>query len=322
MNTKLALLIVAMALAAGLTNNAFAHKSQVVGDYLIEVGWKEEPAIAELDNAITVAITSATEDDKANAGTMSDTMNADSMTHETSPNEMASNDTASTVEEHHDEEEGPLKNGITGLESTLEVTVTLNGEKTTLNMTEDHDNPGMYIGEFTPSVTGYPTVHLFTTINDNPVEATFHPEEIEDGAAFDEISSDGSVNVHVVTTAPTQDSVMTVKLAFTDEAGNLIEHVNYDISATQNDESVLSETEVHTDMGEDQHRTSSLTSDAPVDVQVKILGIGEGDKAKWSGPQEELATLHVTPEFGPMVLAMFGVAVVATIGLRSKIPKF
>ena len=323
MNTKLALLVVAMALAAGLTNNAFAHKSQVVGDYLIEVGWKEEPVIAGLDNAITVAVTSATEDDKANAGTMSDAMSADGMTHETSPNEMASNDTASTVEEHHDEEEGPLKNGITGLESTLEVTVTLNGEKTTLNMTEDPDNHGMYIGKFTPSATGYPTVHIFTTINDNPVEATFHPEEVKDGAAFDEVSSDGSVNVHVITTAPTKDQGMSIKLAFTDKDGNPIEHVNYDISATQNGESVLSETKVHTHTGEDQHSTSSLTSDKPVDVQVKILGIGlPDDKANWSGPQEELSVLHVTPEFGPMVLAMFGVAIVATIGLRSKTPKF
>ena len=317
MNTKLALLVVTMALAAGLTNNAFAHKSQVVGDYLIEVGWKEEPVIVGLDNAITVAITSATVDDKANAGTMKDNMNEDSMAHD----KMASNDTA--TEDHQHEEEGPLKNGITGLESTLEVTVTLNGEKTTLNMTEDPDNPGMYIGEFTPSVTGYPTVHIFTTINDNPVEVTFHPEEVKDGAAFDEVSSDGSVNVHVVTTAPTKDQGMSLKLAFTDKDGNPIEHVNYDVSATQNGESVLSEIGVHTHTGEDQHSTSSLTSDKPVDVQVKILGIGlPDDKANWSGPQEELSVLHVTPEFGPIVLAMFGVAIVATIGLRSKIPKF
>jgi len=322
LNTKLALLVISIALAAGLTNNAFAHKSQVVGDYTIEVGWKEEPVIVGLDNAITIAITPATEEDKADAETMNDTTSED--THEehdeASHDEMASDDMTDT--EHHEEEEGPLENGITGLESTLEVTVTLNGEKTTLTMTEDPDNPGMYIGEFTPSVTGHPMVHIFTTIDGNPVEATIHPEEIEDGAAFDEISSDGSVNVHVVTTAPAQDSVMTVKLAFTDEAGNLIEHVNYDISATQNDESVLSETEVHTDMGEDQHLTSSLISDEPVDVQVKILGIGEGDKANWSGPQEELSSIHVTPEFGPIVLAMFGVAVVATISMRSKIPKF
>ena len=326
LNTKLALLVISIALAAGLTNNAFAHKSQVVGDYVIEVGWKEEPVIVGLDNAITVAITPATKEDKANVDTMNDTMqddviHEDSSHDEASHDEMESDDATST-EEHHDDEEEHLENGVTGLESTLEVTITLNGEKTTLTMTEDPDNHGMYVGEFTPSVTGYPMVHIFTTIDGNPVEATIHPEEIEDGAAFDEVSSDGSVNVHVVTTAPTKDEGMLVKLVFTDVDGNLIEHVNYDVSATQNDESVLSETEVHTDMGEDQHLTSSLTSDAPVDVQVKILGIGEGDKANWSGPQEELSSIHVTPDFGPMVLAMFGVAIVATIGLRSKIPKF
>lgn len=320
MNTKLAMLVIAVALCAGLTSNAFAHKSQVVGDYTIEVGWKDEPVIIGLDNAITVAVTPATEDDMANAG-MNDT-NADSMTNETSHNEMANN-TAASTDEHHDEDEGPLKNGITGLASTLEVTVTLNGEKITLNMAEDPDNPGMYVGDFTPSATGSPTVHIFTTINDSPVEATFHPEAAEDGAVFDEVSSDRSVNVHVVTTAPTKDHAMSLKLTFTDKDGNPIENVNYDVSATQNGESVLSETEVNTKTGEDSHSTSSLTSDKPVDVQVKLLGIGlPDDKANWSGSQEELSVLHVTPEFGPIVMAMFGIAIVATVGLRSKIPKF
>jgi hypothetical protein len=322
LNTKLALLVIFIALATGLINNAFAHKSQVVGDYVIEVGWKEEPVIKGLDNAITVEITPATDQDKINAGTMNGTANEDIHEEhdEASHNEMETTDTAST-KEHHEEEH--LERGITGLESTLEVMVTLNGEKTTLVMTEDSDNPGMYIGEFTPDVTGHPTINIFTTINDNPVEATIHPEKIEDGAAFDEISSDGSVKVHIVTTAPTQDSVMTINLTFTNEAGNLIEHLNYDLSAMQSGEFVLAETEIHTDTGEDQHLTSSLASNEPVDVSIKILGIGlEDDKANWSGPQEELSTLHVTPEFGPLVMAMFGVAIIATISMCSKIPKF
>jgi hypothetical protein len=323
LNTKLALLVISVALASGLANNAFAHKSQVVGDYVIEVGWKEEPVIVGLDNAITVAITPATDEDKANAGTMSDTSEDVHEEHDKANHDEMESTTAASIDEHHEEEEGHLENGITGLGTTLEVMVTLNGEKTTLTMTEDSDNPGMYIGEFTPSVAGHPMVHIFTTIDGNPVEATIHPEEIEDGAAFDEISSDGSVNVHVVTTAPTQDSAMTVKLAFTDEAGNLIEHLNYDLTVTQSGESVLSETEVHTDTGEDQHLTSSLASDEPVDVSIKILGIGmEDDKANWSGPQEELSAIHVTPEFGPVALAMFGVAIIATISMRSKISKF
>ncbi len=314
MNTKLALLVVSIALVAGLTNNAFAHKSQVVGDYVIEVGWLEEPVIVGIDNAITVTITPATEDDKVNAETMNDTANESK---DSSHDEMKSTDTVN-VGEHHEEEH--IESGLAGLESILEVTMTLDGEKTILAMTEDHDNPGTYIGKFTPSVTGHPMVHIFTTINDSPVEATIHPEEIEDGAVFDQVSSDGSVNVHVITTAPAKDKAMTVKLAFTDEWGNTIEHANYDISATQNNESVLLETEVHTDTGENQHLTSSLASDEPVDVQVIILGIGlENDKVNWSGPQEELFPLHVTPEFGPIVMIILGVAIVATVGLRSKI---
>jgi len=315
MNTKLSLLVIVMTLSLSLTSNAFAHKSEVVGDYLIEVGWKEEPVIVGLDNAITVAITSATENDKTNAETMANTMSGGNMTQEDMANMAAS------TEEHHGEE-GPLENGVTDLASTLEVTVTLNGEKTNLSMTEDPNNPGMYIGKFTPNTVGYPMVHLFTTIKDNPIEVTFHPEEVRDGAAFDEMSSDGSVNVHVTSTSPSKDKIMSVKLAFTDSDGNPIENVNYDVSATQNGKSVLSESLVHTNTGEDLHSTSSLTSDNPVDIQVKILGIGpQEDKANWSGPQEELAVLHVAPEFGSIVMIMFGVALVATIGLRSKIPK-
>lgn len=314
MNTKLALLVIVMALSVSLTGSVFAHKSQVVGDYLIEVGWKEEPVVVGLDNAITVAITSATEEDKTSAENMTNTMS--NMTEVDMVNMPAS------TGEHHDEE-GPLENGVTGIESSLEVTVTLNGEKTNLSMTEDPNNPGMYIGEFTPNTTGYPMVHLFTTIKDNPIEVTFHPEEVSNGTAFDEMSSDGSVNVHVVSTAPSKDKVMSVKLAFTDSDGNPIENVNYDVSATQNGESILSESQVHTDSGEDLHSTSSLTSDSPVDVQIKILGIGASDdKANWSGPQEELSALHVAPEFGSIVMIMFGVALIATMTLRSKIPKF
>ena len=311
LKAKLALLVVTIALAAGLTNNAFAHKSQVVGDYNIEVGWGKEPAIVGVSNAITVAITPSTGEETTDS----------SMTDETSHDNMTSEEMATDSHGHEEEDEGPLENGVTGLASTLDVTVTLNDEKTTLSMTEDENNPGMYIGEYTPTSIGYPTVHVFTTIDDAPIEATFHPEEVEDGASFDLVSSDGSVNVNVLTTAPTKDEEMLVKLAFTDSDGNPIEHVNYGITATQNGNEVLAE-EDHTHTGTDEHSTSVLGSDDPVDVQIKILGIGlPDDKANWAGPQEDLSSLHVTPEFGPIAMAMFGIAIVATISLRSKLPK-
>ena len=317
LKAKLALLVVTITLAAGLTNNAFAHKSQVVGDYNLEVGWRDEPVIVGVPNAITVAITPATEGDKANAETMNDTMSED-MSHDQMSD--MTGDHASESDHAANEEEGPLENGVGGLASTLEVTVTLNDEKTTLEISEDPNNPGMYIGEYTPSTAGYPTVHVFTTISDVPIEATFHPEEVSDGASFEQTSSDGTVNVNILTTAPTKGEGMLVKMTFTDADGNPLEHVNYSVTATQNGESVLDIADGHAMEGNDQQSTSELTSNDPVDVQVKILGIGQpDDKAGWSGPAEDLSTIHVTPEFGPVVTAMFGIGIIATIGLRSKL---
>ncbi|MFB5613063.1 MAG: hypothetical protein ACE5RL_07150, partial [Nitrosarchaeum sp.] len=69
MNLKVVLLAVSFVLAISLTSDAFAHKSQVVGDYVIEVGWKKEPVIVGSDNAITVTITPISEN-KTNVETM------------------------------------------------------------------------------------------------------------------------------------------------------------------------------------------------------------------------------------------------------------
>lgn len=42
MNKKLGLLAVAM-LSVSLLGSTYAHKGQVVGDYKIDAGWKNEP---------------------------------------------------------------------------------------------------------------------------------------------------------------------------------------------------------------------------------------------------------------------------------------
>jgi len=53
MNSKLAVLVVAF-LAVGLVSNAFAHKSQTIGNYNIEVGWAKEPPKVGKANAVEV----------------------------------------------------------------------------------------------------------------------------------------------------------------------------------------------------------------------------------------------------------------------------
>lgn len=53
MNSKLAALIVAF-VAIGLVGNAFAHKSQTIGNYNIEVGWSKEPPKVGKANTVEV----------------------------------------------------------------------------------------------------------------------------------------------------------------------------------------------------------------------------------------------------------------------------
>jgi len=373
MRTTLAILVLLIALGTGLTNSAFAHKSEVVGDYLVDISWKNEPPIVGVVNTIVLEITTATMQDKTNSKQMTDsmdtsmshdtmshdtmshdtmshdtmshdtmshdtmshdTMSHDTMSHDTMSHDTMSHDTMSHDTMSHDANSGmnhagashdmvadnipkdSSQNGVTGLASNLDVTITLGEKKVTLEMIEDPQNPGKYYSEFTPQIIGHPAVHVFTAIKGDPIEVTFHPEQVRDGASMDVSSSDGTVNLNIITTAPLKDQEMSVKLSFTDSQGNNIDHVNYDIIATQKQQTVLVQTGLHSHTGVDEQLTSVLSSDDPVDIQVKLLGIGKPDeKANWSGPVEELAPIHVTPEFGPIVFVMLGIGVFATIGL-------
>lgn len=85
---------------------------------------------------------------------------------------------------HHDDskEESKKKkitNGVSGLSKDIEIDVTLDGQKTFLTLKEDSKIKGLYYGEYTPSVSGHPTVHIAGKIKGADIEATFHPEKIE-----------------------------------------------------------------------------------------------------------------------------------------------
>ena len=83
-------------------------------------------------------------------------------------------------EDHDETEHEHAGEGVSGLVPTLEVDITLNDEKTTLELVESEDTPGLYLGEFTPSETGQPIVHVVGTLDDEVFEIDFHPEEVED----------------------------------------------------------------------------------------------------------------------------------------------
>lgn len=182
MNQKLAILAV-MVVASGLVGSAHAHKSQVVGSYELEVGWKTEPPMVGEENAITVMVMPASGHESSDDAS-DDHDEAESHDEMTDDSVEMTDDTGSMDDsEHVDdivvESEDHVEHGVTGLASALEVTVTLNNEKTVLEMAEDESVPGLYLGAYTPMSAGHPTVHVFGTIEDETVEVTFHPETVE-----------------------------------------------------------------------------------------------------------------------------------------------
>ena len=186
MNKKLALLAVVV-LSVGLMTNAYAHKSQLVGNYKMEVGWKNEPPTMGKKNAIEITVTKASSADKKSSDHGSHDPEAEKTT-KTSYDESSAKiilvSSSKSSSEHKNNEKSHTHStkksaGVSGLDKTLEADVTLNGKKTFLKLIEDKKKKGTYYGQFTPDSEGFPTVHVVGKIKNTPVEITFHPEKVE-----------------------------------------------------------------------------------------------------------------------------------------------
>lgn len=157
-------------------------------------------------------------------------------------------------------------------------------------------------------------------------DKTGHEDEMgqEKGHAT-AMSADGSVMVKIGAAAPVAGEELPIEIEFTDADGNAIEHVNFDVSVTQDGTEVLAETGQHSHSGVTEFMTSVLESDSPLDVQVTILGIGlPDDEANWTGPKGETVSAQVVPEFGSIAMMILAVAIVSIVAVttRSKvIPK-
>ena len=155
-----------------------------------------------------------------------------------------------------------------------------------------------------------------------------HAEDGEDGEMEHEMgqatamSADGSVMIKIGAAAPAAGEELAVEVEFTDADGNAIEHVNFDVSATQDGTEVLAEAGQHTHTGIADFTTAALESDSPLDVQITILGIGlPDDEANWTGPIGETVSAQVVPEFGPIAMMILAVAIVSIVAVtaRSKV---
>jgi len=131
----------------------------------------------------------------------------------------------------------------------------------------------------------------------------------------------GELMVSIETTPGNAGETMDVTVTITNMDGSSVEHVNYNVIATQGTETILDDTEVHDHDGVMTHTTMALpmaaSDDNPVDVKVEFLGFGI-DKP-FTGPIGYMEEAQVVPEFGTTIAMMIlGVAIVSIIALSAK----
>ena len=129
--------------------------------------------------------------------------------------------------------------------------------------------------------------------------------------------SDGTT-VSVWTTEPMAGEMMEVHVEFVDS-----EHVNHDITVTQNGETVLDDMGAHHHSGSGMHTTAPLSSSDPVDITITFQGYGVDEK---TGPiGEEVVFTNVVPEFGTIAMMILAVAIISIVAVTAKsrvVPRF
>lgn len=145
-----------------------------------------------------------------------------------------------------------------------------------------------------------------------------HMEEEEPMKSMEESAAGmipGGPQVELMVSAVNSGEMTEIKVVFEDS-----EHVNYDISATQNGNSVLDDTGAHSHDGHGTHMTAPLTSADPLDVTITFQGMGlPGEEANWTGPiGEQVVFTNIVPEFGTIAAMILAVAIVSIIAVTAR----
>jgi hypothetical protein len=107
--------------------------------------------------------------------------------------------------------------------------------------------------------------------------------------SYMDVASDGTA-VIVRTGHPLSGQPLAIGLAFKDANENFVQHQNYAIIVTQDNNIVLSNPTGHTHSGTDSLTTDALSSNNPVDIKVTLNGVGlpTADPSTWTGVKGEV----------------------------------
>ena len=138
-----AFLIAALLISPLFFSGVFAHQSDSVGDYRIEIDWKNKPIVTGESNAIIVYV--------------------------------------SEMDKNKDAADQPFDSakGIEGLRKTLKIQLVVDTESITLPL-QTTDIPGMYQSPITPTFSGWSQLNFLGTINEQNVNLAMHPLKVEE----------------------------------------------------------------------------------------------------------------------------------------------
>ena len=189
--------------------------------------------------------------------------------------------------------------------------------------------------EWTPTEAGtvpyYCMLHVWMIgeIIVQEVAAEEHADEHGDDHGDMEMShSDEPLMVEISSNTADAGEMLAIDVTFTTMSGEGVEHINYNILATQNGEVVLEANDVHDHDGINDHMTAPLpaatSDDTPVEVEVIFNGYGMPDGEK-TGPIGQVTTMQVVPEFGTIAMMILAVAIISIVAVTAKsrvVPRF
>jgi predicted secreted protein with PEFG-CTERM motif len=133
--------------------------------------------------------------------------------------------------------------------------------------------------------------------------------------------SDEPIMVEISSNTADAGEMLAIDVTFTTMSGEGVEHINYNILATQNGEVVLEANDVHDHDGINEHMTAPLpaatSDDTPVEVEVIFNGYGLPDGEK-TGPIGQVTTMQVVPEFGTIAMMILAVAIISIVAVTAK----
>ena len=103
-----------------------------------------------------------------------------------------------------------------------------------------------------------------------------------------------SVHSSIMPSLATVGDVLSLEVEFRDDDGNIIDHVNYDIFATQDGNTILSESGSHRHPGKHPIHETKVLGESDVEIKVIVQGLGHGEQI--TGPKGIETMMTITPQ--------------------------